>query len=218
MNNFLWFDPTKKISDIKIKGDFNAKELRTTIVRYFLLSWTMCLSRMSVRLNKKFRDEHELNKKMLILKREFDELSCGTDRDSWREKWSTPLSWVTKMVNDINTKDTTSAKIVDIKDAIGKTVSAFCSDLQKLNSYNEYRMPHTLISLLTIAIYVFLIINVAAGQDMFDDNGKNAFLDFVLDFPWFALVKYLMIFGWLQVATDLTVPFGQGRYAYSSSC
>ena len=88
--------PTRDCTDV------TAKQFSDTIVRYFILSWTICLSRMSVRLNEEFKDELALNKKRLMLKREFDILSCGTGRDSWREKWSTPLAWVAKMVNDAN--------------------------------------------------------------------------------------------------------------------
>ena len=152
---------------------------------------------------------------LLLLKCEFDALSCEKKGDGWREKWSTPLSWVAMMVNDINLKDNPEnakpAKILDIKDAIGKTLNEYGNNLQKLNTYNEFRLPTPLISLLTCAIYVFLVINVAAGQDMYPENEPNPFVKFFFDFPWFAIVKYLMIFGWLQVATDLMAPFGKGR-------
>ena len=216
INNFLWVDPKKLMDDVKIKEDVTAKQFSDTIVRYFILSWTICLSRMSVRLNEEFKDELALNKKRLMLKREFDILSCGTGRDSWREKWSTPLAWVAKMVNDANIvkiTDSKSCKILDIKDAIGKTLNSFCQDLQKLNDYNDYRMPAPLVYILWAAIYVFLIINIVASQDMYSEHDANSF--FVKFFhgylPWFSLIKYLMLFGWLKVAADLTVPFGNGR-------
>ena len=214
INNFLWIDPKKIIDEVKIKHDMTVKQLRNTIVRYFILSWTICLSRMSVRLNEEFTDELALNRKRLMLKEEFDILNCGTGRDSWREQWSTPLAWVAKMVNDTQqANEAKSCKIIDIKDAIGKTLGSFCQDLQKLNSYNEYRMPAPLVHILHLAIYVFLIINVAAAQDMYtEDNTANFFVKFFCDFlPWFALMKYIMLFGWLKVAADLTVPFGNGR-------
>ena len=207
------------IDDVKIKEDMTAKQFSNTVIRYFLLSWTMCLSRMSVRLNEEFTDELALNKKKLMLEQEFDILDCGTDTDSWREKWSTPLAWVAMLVNDtkenkeVNIMENESSKILDIKDAIGKTLSSFCQDLQKLNNFNQYRMPAPLVYILSFAIYVFLIINVAAAQDMHTEPINAPFLKkFFCDWlPWFALIKYLMLFGWLKVAADLTVPFGNGR-------
>ena len=216
INNFLWVDPKKLNDDVMIKENMTAKQFSETIVRYFLLSWTMCLSRMSVRLNEEFKDELALNKKRLMLRKEFEILSCGTGRDSWREKWSTPLAWVAKMVNDanmVNRIESRSSKILDIKDAIGKTLNSYCQDLQKLNSYNDYRMPAPLIHILWVAIYVFLIINVAAYQDKYTEVDTTYFFTkfFHSYLPWFALIKYLMLFGWLKVAADLTVPFGNGR-------
>ena len=216
INNFLWVDPKKLNDDVMIKENMTAKQFSETIVRYFLLSWTMCLSRMSVRLNEEFKDELALNKKRLMLRKEFEILSCGTGRDSWREKWSTPLAWVAKMVNDanmVNRIESRSSKILDIKDAIGKTLNSYCQDLQKLNSYNDYRMPAPLVHILWVAIYVFLIINVAAYQDKYTEVDTTYFFTkfFHSYLPWFALIKYLMLFGWLKVAADLTVPFGNGR-------
>ena len=222
--NYLWVNPKENADDVKVKGDLTAKQLSITIIRYFLLSWTMCFSRMSTPLYEKFKNAHELNNKKLMLKREFDELcwngldSDKTGTDRWREKWSTPLSWVTKMVNDIGKVDKTEpdkVKVLDIKDAIGKTVGAYCQDLQKINSYNEYRLPTSLINLLTLTIYVFLILNVAAAQDLHPEKeeteiGKKILM-FAFDFPVYPLVKYLLIFGWLKVATDLMVPFGNSR-------
>ena len=216
INNFLWVDTKKLNDDVKIKDGLNAKQLRYTVVRYFLLSWTICLSRMSVRLNDKFMDEIALNKKRLMSKREFEILNCGTGRDSWREKWSTPLAWVAMMVNDaniVNDIDAKSSKIIDIKDAIGKTLNSYCHDLQKINNYNMYRIPAPLVQILQLAIIFFFLISIIAGQDMYlEDDSANFFVKLVCDYiPWLSTWKYLMLWGWLKVAADLTVPFGNGR-------
>ena len=154
----------------------------------------------------------------MLLKKEFDELKAETDGKNWREKWSSPLSWVAKMVNDPKLKDMkfknqSPIELLDVKDAIGKSLNTYCQDLQKLSSFNEYRIPTPLISLLTVAMYVFLIISIAAGQDMYPEKyTQDKFIKIIFDFPWFSVAKYLLIFGWLQVAADLMVPFGEGRY------
>ena len=215
INNFIWVDPSKKSN--RIIGSMSATEFRKTIFRYFLLSWTMCLSRMGLKLHDAFDKPSKLNQKQLLLKREFDELKVETDGENWREKWSSPLSWIAKMVNDPKLKDMKfknqdPIEILDVKDGIGKSLNAYCQDLQKLSSFNEYRIPTPLISLLTVAIYVFLIISVAAGQDMYPDKGiQKTFVQIIFDLPEFSVVKYLLIFGWLRVAADLMVPFGEGR-------
>ena len=216
INMFIWVDPSKK-SD-HIIGGMTATEFRKTIFRYFLLSWTMCLSRMDSKLHDMFEEPSTLNQKQLLLKKEFDELKAETDGKNWREKWSSPLSWVAKMVNDPKLKDMkfknqSPIELLDVKDAIGKSLNTYCQDLQKLSSFNEYRIPTPLISLLTVAMYVFLIISIAAGQDMYPEKyTQDKFIKIIFDFPWFHVAKYLLIFGWLQVAADLMVPFGEGRY------
>ena len=98
LETFLWINPTKRTDEVKIKGNMTAKDLRMTILRYYLLSWTMCLSRVSSRLKNQFQDEYAFNRKKLLDKREFDELSCRPGSDSWIEKWTIPLLWINKMV------------------------------------------------------------------------------------------------------------------------
>merc|ERR1712136_97542 len=214
MNHFVWVDTSKNPNEFKVKIGLTPDEFRKTIIRYFLLSWTMCMSRMCVKMNSILGNEHTLNDKRLLLKREFDELRYPTAEGvAWREKWSSPLSWVGKMANDQKLKGQEIVKILDVKDAIGKSLNAYCDKLQQLNSFNDFRIPAPLLTLLTIAIYAFLILSVMSGQDMFPEeypDQSHAMIIF-FDFPWFAPTKYLLIFGWLKVATDLMVPFGNRK-------
>ena len=221
MNHFVWVDTTKNPNDFKVKIGLTPDEFRKTIVRYFLLSWTMCMSRMCDKMNSALGNPSAMNGKRLLLKREFDELTYpglgrrGWEVWAWREKWSSPLSWVAKMANDQNLKNQDAVIILkdQVKDSIGKSLNAYCDKLQQLNSFNQFRIPAPLLSLLTIAIYVFLVLSVISGQDMFPEPSHNSPSMIVFfDFPWFAIAKYLLIFGWLKVATDLMVPFGNKRY------
>ena len=215
MNHFIWIDTSKDPNEFKVKMGLTPDEFRKTIIRYFLLSWTMCMSRMCVKMNSILGNEHALNDKRLLLKREFDELRYPTAEGvTWREKWSSPLSWVGKMANDQKLKGQEIVKILDVKDAIGKSLNAYCDKLQQLNSFNDFRIPAPLLTLLTIAIYAFLILSVMSGQDMFPESYPSQSMAMIIffDFPWFAMTKYLLIFGWLKVATDLMVPFGNIMY------
>jgi hypothetical protein len=121
LDTLLWVDPTKKQDEIKVKGQCTAKDLRMTIMRYCFLSWTMCLSRFSSKLGRHFSNAYAYNKKKLLIKREFEELKCGTNyetgTDHWLEKWSMPLLWANKMANDLDDikTNTSDAKIKDIK-------------------------------------------------------------------------------------------------------
>ena len=51
MNHFVWVDTSKNPNDFKVKMGLTPEEFRKTIIRYFLLSWTMCMSRMCGKMN-----------------------------------------------------------------------------------------------------------------------------------------------------------------------
>ena len=214
LDTFLWTDPTKHRDDVRIKGEMTARELRKTIIRYYLLSWTMCLSRISTRLNRAFKDAHAFNKKKLLLEREYYELNCGTGSDIWIEKWTTPLLWINKMTNDsdVQVTDSKFAKIKNLKEGIWVSLAHFRRDLDQLNRFNDYKVPPAIIQILTIAIYFFFVISIVSAQDIQDDknqrNRLSPFVSFILDIPAFEMIKYLMLFGWLKTSADLQAPFG----------
>ena len=223
LETFLWVDPRMK-TDVKLKGNLTTKDVRRTIVRYYLLSWAMCLSRISRRLYRTLPKANAFNRKKLLHSAEAKKLNVfrrnGYEHENWREKWTTPLVWINKMAYDIRQKDPakcffgTYAGIGDVKDGITKPCLTFLQELQKLDSHNLYRIPHSLINVLTTAVYLFMIISVFAAQDGYKDqmpsdlseSWKNLF-----DFPLFAMIKYLLLFGWMKFATDLSNPMGTGR-------
>ena len=107
---------------------------------------------------------------------------------------------------------------------MGRHLEQFTSRLEKLQSYNEYRMPRSIIRVLQLAIYVNLVLGALARQeftriDAFEEiSNVRGTLDYSFifyDFPVFAVIKYLALFGWLKTATDLSCPFGLKRYGDS---
>ena len=203
-----------------------ANQLKKTIIRYYLLSWTMCLSRMSTALHKTFPNEGNYYNKGLLTEREFHGVRCRSASESWTEKWTTPLLWINKLANNLSLIDSKVIKVKEIKEGLYKHLVEFTSRLEKLQNYNEYRMPRSIIRVLTMAIYVNLVLGAMAGQEftrvdaLEDSNGyysrpfrKTLDYSFIFyDFPMFALIKFLALFGWLKTATDLSCPFGSERY------
>ena len=59
---------------LEFNGDMEAKEaareLRKKIVRYCLLSWTMCMASISMPLKEKFKDDEQFKDKRLITEKE----------------------------------------------------------------------------------------------------------------------------------------------------
>ena len=227
LDSFLWVDPTRNEDEIMARPDMTANQLKKTIVRYYFLSWTMCLSRMSTALHKIFPNELNYYDKGLLTEREFHGLCCRSGSESWTEKWTTPLLWINKLANNLSLDDSKLVKVKDLKEGLYKHLVEFRSKLQTLQNYNEYRMPRSIIRVLTMAIYVNLVLGALAGQeftrvDALENSvgvyGGRLFrktLDYSFifyDFPMFALIKFLALFGWLKTATDLSCPFGSDRY------
>ena len=127
------------------------------------------------------------------------------------------------MVNDHgkDLKNSNCAQIKDVKDGAGKQLDGFRKELESVYGFYEYRLPPTIINILTLAIYFFMLIGAISGQDTYEnESGSNnhasiavsqQIIYVILDFPFFSLVKYLMFFAWLKTAADLTSPFGNTR-------
>ena len=208
LNSSLWVDPTKKEDEVKVTSTVTAKQLRFTIVRYFLLSWTMCLSRVSLPMNRNFKDAKAYNAKKLLLKREYEELIPRNESDGWREKWATPLLWVTNLLNVCDTPNMENfVKIKDFRE-IGKEVAGFYQDLRKISNYYQYRLPGRIRQAVTIAMYYFLIIGILSSQGNYHQAHGSGLLQIVLDFPAYHLIKFILLFGWLKAASEIEDPFG----------
>ena len=100
-----------------------------------------------------------------VAEREFNGLRCRSGSESWTEKWTTPLLWINKLANNLSLADSKLVKVKDLKEGLYKHLVEFRSRLEKLQNYNEYRMPRSIIRVLTVAIYVNLVLGALAGQE-----------------------------------------------------
>lgn len=74
------------------------KQFKKDIARLLLLSWAICLCRISKPLKGILSTPESFNQKQLLTKKEYNQLKTDTDDDCWLEKWTTPLLWVNQMV------------------------------------------------------------------------------------------------------------------------
>ena len=102
LDSFLWIDPTRNEDEIMSRPDMTTNQLKKTITRYHLLSWTLCLSRMSTALHKIFQNEVNYYNKGLLTEREFNSLCCRSRSESWIEKWTAPLLCINKLENSLS--------------------------------------------------------------------------------------------------------------------
>ena len=195
------------------------KQLKKDIVRLSLLSWTMCLCRISKPLKSKFMQPEDYNQKKLLTYEEYQQLSTETNDDSWLEKWTTPLLWVNKLVctvtKDTKVTDETGNLVAGVRfDApkeIGIAIFKLKDNLQNLSNQYYFKIPDLMLQCISTALYFFMLLGVFAAQgSVFHPNDKRPIAEkLIVDFPLYFCVKYCLLIGWLKAAKDLQNPFGE---------
>lgn len=194
------------------------RQFKKDIARYFLLAWTMCMSRISKPLKDKFSKPESYNEKRLLTWNEYNQLTTDTDDDCWLEKWSTPLIWVNKMANalgkdpKIENEEGEAVKTVRFREPkeVGIANYKFKDALLTLNNQYCYRIPDLMLHCITYALYFFMFLGVFAGQGMVFHPGdeRSTFEKLICDFPFYYAIKYALLISWLKAASDLQNPFG----------
>ena len=195
------------------------KQFKKDIARLFLLSWTMCLCRISKPLKQAFPTPKSFSEKMLLTKIEYNQLKTDTDDDCWLEKWCTPLLWINKMINSVG-KDTklrdftghleSGARFKDTKE-ISIAIFKFKDHLQTLSYQYYFRIPDLMLQCISIALYFFIFLGIFAAQgvEFHSEDHRNLLEVVVCHFPFYYCIKYILLIGWLMAAKDLQNPFGE---------
>jgi hypothetical protein len=222
IGSFIIVDSGTDENETGIKIDnswISIKQLKKDIVRLTLLSWTMCMSRLSKTLKLKFMEPVDYNRKKLLTYQEYEQLTTETDDDCWLEKWTIPLVWVNKIVYNVN-KDTkataengtakTGVRFEAPKD-VGAAIYKIKDNLQMLSNSYYFVIPHIMLQCITLAMYFFMFLGVFASQgQVFDPDDKRTIAaKLICDFPLYYCVKYCLLIGWLKAAKDLQNPFGE---------
>ena len=192
----------------------SAKLIKRRIARLCMLSWTMCLSRISTRLKSQFESPINYNKKGLMTKNEYLQLNAIAGSDCWIEKWSLPLLWVKRIIYGIG-KDPKydNVEIKDPKELV-IALTKFQTELQKMCSPYYHRIPSLVIEVLTCALYFSVLLGIFAGHGPTYHNKEKTiayWAQIIYNFPMFQCIKYILLFGWLKTAKDLQNPFGTDR-------
>ena len=204
-------------SDDRHSSKKQEQEFKKRIARYCLLSWTMCLSGISVPLKQRFCSEREYIEKGLLTIEEYNRLVLSSPIkatvDGWTDKWFIPLNWAALSLNIASHTNSipndNKSKIVPTDSGyLVSILATFQAKLVKLTNYFEIRLPAIQTQVITISVWFFLIIGLIAEQGTTSNCSHGFAISLFLDFPFFQLMKYLLIFGWLRVASYVQLPFG----------
>ena len=212
----IWCNPSKNQDDVYVKEGVSITQFKQTVVRYYLLSWTMCLSMFSPSLRKELRGPKDFSRHRLMNYDEYQRLKLTNSdtKDGWKKKWNIPLMWVNAMLNNL---ETVSATLDDVKVKAmkenHKATTDFHKRLRKLIEANNNHLPKLFLSAIEWGLRVWLIVGILAAQNSYSgERGLWIPLALLFNFPLVHLVELVVVFSWIHEASLLISPFGLRRY------
>jgi len=194
---------------IHIKEDDQDKELKQkkaiifihTTMRYIILSYVLCIKRISEVVKKMFHskkdaEEYEqMIQSRLVTKEEIERMKeeDGDPENSW---WM-PLCWAMKIVNDAKNVD---GIVFDPKELIAAIVK-FKDGLESaIEIYDHVPLPPVYSQVVNIATYSYFALELIGDQELSADPRVG--------FPFFLVLKFILFIGILNVSRAIDDPLG----------
>jgi len=193
-----------------IGGDEEKNRMvRRTVIRYCLLSYVLCIRRLSVRLRKRFPTMQELIRTGLIRPDEAERVGEESSHEMYGSNWWMPLKWSTEILSK-SMQDGLVKSPPGYNGLLGQ-IATFRSSLTKVSTYGHIPVPLVYTQVVTLAVYVYFAVSLIGEQWQIrrQVNGKWMGDEIQLYYPIFMTVKFLFFFGWLRVAETLYNPFGE---------
>jgi len=190
-------DPLSLICHSIVEKTPKGKRWAARINRYCLLSYVLCLRRISRALQRMFPSDQSLTDCGLIQQKELEYLR-SEDRDLGRVWWL-PLSWCMTLIK--KTKEEKDNKVIESEQKIlVGGILKYHSQLERVDGFDHVIFPPVYHQVVTFAIYAYFSLSLLAEQVEKGD---------VLDhFPGLLILKFIFAFGWLEVAEAIKSPWG----------
>ena len=114
------------------------------------------------------------------------------------------------MIN-ANHPDSQGCKIKDQKDFVGQ-LNRFLDKLHHVAKYQHNPLPLIYGQAVMVAIYSWIILGVFGSQYVSDDVDEMDALAIIRTFPFFQIVKIVLMYAWLKVAHIIRNPFGSDQH------
>eukprot|EP00088_Acartia_fossae_P015053 TRINITY_DN18156_c0_g1_i1.p1 TRINITY_DN18156_c0_g1~~TRINITY_DN18156_c0_g1_i1.p1 ORF type:complete len:370 (-),score=54.59 TRINITY_DN18156_c0_g1_i1:355-1464(-) len=170
-----------------------AKRLSEEILRYEMLSFILCIRKISKVVRKEFPTSTELIDAGVATPAEIKSMENKGDLDTL---WWIPLQWAMHRV-----KMAKQAKMIpsDHKEAL-REINRFWSKLKDLESHLHVPIPPVYKQVVKLAV-TFYFAAALIGYQITDQ-------DIDVYFPFFLVFKFIFYVGWYKVADALRNPFG----------
>jgi len=193
-----WPDTLVAISHALV--DFNHEEgmkFCQTIMRYSMLSYILCVRRLSKALQQMFPDNESLIKAKVATKGELTilESNAGLKRDLGRVWWI-PLSWCMTLIKSSKESKTVPSEQKILIDQIAK----FQAKLENVDTFDCVILPPLYRQVVRFALWSYFLLALIGSQVKQDE--PYIFL------PLFLILRFIFYVGWLEVAEAIENPFG----------
>ena len=180
------------------------RKVRRTVIRYCLLSYVLCIRRLSVRLRKRFPSMQEVMRTGLVRPDEAARIGDEENTEMYGSNWWMPLQWCTELLADAQAK----GMVVSAPGYAGLLgqIANFRSALTGVATYGHIPVPLVYTQVVTLAVYVYFAVALIGEQWIIWRKPGD---EIDLWYPIFMTVKFLFFFGWLRVAETLYNPFGE---------
>jgi len=176
---------------------------RRTIMRYCLLSYLLCVRRLSIKLRKKFPTMKEVIQTGLVTEEEAERIG---EEDSVRQhggsNWWMPLLWSTEIAE--NDDDISGAGVYGW---IQGNIADYRAKLTSVLNYGHVPIPLVYSQVVHLAVYFYFGVTLISEQWIIKRKEGDEVM--YLYYPIFMTMKFLFYFGWLRVAETLYNPFGE---------
>jgi len=204
---FLKISITKNPKKAEGAEDNENLKIRRTIVRYCLLSYVLCLRRISSLVRQQYPVMEDLVSTGLVREDEAgrigdeDEDKCQRHGGS---NWWLPIKWSI----DIIRKSQIDGRLENAP-AYSNLVSKVCDfrkSLTKVVSYGHVTIPLVYTQVVHLAVYIHFAVDLIGDQWIVWRKQGDEEID--LYYPIFLTFKFLFFFGWMNVAETLYNPYG----------
>jgi len=198
------------------------QRIRRTVIRYLMLSYVLCLRRISSSVRKEYPSMDCLMASGLLRKDEREKIGEEDHREigqHGRSNWWMPIKWsisiVRKAMNDDRLANAPSYS------NLVKAIAGFRKGLTEVVTYGHVTVPLVYTQVVHLAVYFYFGTSLLARQWV--QNHKKVSTEGVagawlgqkddpeeldLYFPIFLTAEFLFYVGWLKVASALYNPFG----------
>jgi len=188
---------------VKEGTEEEARIKRRTIVRYCVLSYLLCVRRVSIRLRNKFISMEEIIKTGLVTKAEANMIG---DENSVQKhggsNWWMPLLWSTEIAE--GDPDISTASVYGF---IQMNIAGYRQKLTDVLNYGHVPIPLVYSQVVHLAVYFYFGVALISEQWLIWRKEGDTVI--YLYYPFFMTMKFLFYFGWLRVAESLYNPFGE---------